>query len=187
MAKKDWKHEYFYIVPRGSTNKDEWLSKIPVLGIKQTDNVLAIKRAFENAVALLKDSQYVSEYSKIILLSLSAELFLKAIIYKTTNSIAWGHDLHELYYTLNENERNSLLDCYLLRTIPKECFNENFDTKLDEAINDFESCLCMSAVCFETLRYNHELSTYAYDLGFIHNFAVDLNILSEKLGFKCKT
>ncbi|MEG1814211.1 MAG: hypothetical protein RR337_13055, partial [Clostridia bacterium] len=118
MSRKDWEKTYGYLGPPG-TSEDECL-KFPVLGDKDTNRERVARNAFVNGVALIKDAKNISEYSQVILLSLAGELLLKAIVCKTTGNLPRGHDLHELFFSLNQDEQNTILDYYLERSIPLE-------------------------------------------------------------------
>lgn len=106
MSRTDWKNQNLIIGPPDSS-KDNCI-EIPILGNTETDKRKVMNNAFRNACILLKDALSVSEYSQIILVSLSSELFLKAIIYKTNNILVKGHDFHELFFNLNQEERDNL-------------------------------------------------------------------------------
>jgi hypothetical protein len=177
MAKSDWKD---CEITLGSPDGTESLCiKIPILGQKHTNIKLIMSNAFKNAANLLKDADAVSSYSRIILCSLSCELFLKAIIIKTQNKITWGHDIYELYFELGDKERNQLLDAFLLRRIASD--EDDIDLKISEGIDDFEKSLMLDAFLFETIRYKHEYGIIIYDENFIYNFAHDLKKLGEDL------
>lgn len=115
MAKSDWKKCEISLGTPDALESE--CIKIPIHGQKQTNIHSIMSNAFRNAVNLLKDAETILLDSRIILCSLSCELFLKAIIIKTQNRITWGHDIHELYFELGEEEQNRLLDALLFETI----------------------------------------------------------------------
>lgn len=178
MAKSDWKDcEITIDSPDGT---ESLCFKIPIHGQEHTNMQLIMKYAFKNAANLLKDADAVSSYSRIILCSLSCELFLKAIIIKTQNKKIRGHDIYELYFELGDKERNQLLDAFVLRGIASD--EDDIDLKISEGIADFEKSLMLDAFLFETIRYKHEYDIIIYDENFIYNFAHDLKKLGEDLG-----
>lgn len=181
MSKKDWKNQNF-IIGSPDSSKDDFIN-IPILGTTEIDKRKVMNNAFRNACTLLKDAISDSEYSQIILVSFSSELFLKAIIYKTNNTLVKGHDLYELFFNLNQKERDFLIFSYGERNLPKEIIDTDLDDNILQVMDAFENSLAINAMCFETLRYKHELSSYAYSKAFAVNFATDLMQLGKTLGF----
>ena len=179
MAKSDWKNCNISI--EHSDTYEEDCITLPIHGETELNTQRKMNNAFHNAVSLLKDAMNVSSNSRLILCSLSCELFIKAIILKTQNKTVRGHDLHELYFKLGQGEQNHLIDSFIIRNIRD---NKEIDTsKIDDLVDAFESSLMLDACLFETIRYKHEYSTMVYDEAFIYNFALDLKGLSCALGF----
>lgn len=179
MSKADWKNQKIIIGPPNAEQED--YIEISALGEKDENIRRVMANAFDNALLLLKDAMSVSEYSRIILTSLSCELFLKAILFKTKNIVMKGHDIHELFSNLNQEEQDYLIFAYAERDIPEETPDSELDNKFMDAFNEFETNLMVNALCFETIRYKHELGAYIYNPAFITNFAIDLKHLGDKL------
>lgn len=180
MSKNDWYDTYISISPPGEDEDCKF--NIPILGTEESDGINIMRGSFLNALKLLEDGKAVSEYSKIILLSLASELFLKSILYKTTRKRCKTHDLYELYSQLNTSEQDKIIDIYLERSVPDSISDKSLGIAVEKGIEQFESCLAMSAMCFETLRYMHERLTFVYCMDFISTFPVDL----AKLGYNLK-
>ena len=179
MVKSDWKKCEISLGTPDALESE--CIKIPIHGQKQTNIHSIMSNAFRNAVNLLKDAETILLDSRIILCSLSCELFLKAIIIKTQNRITWGHDIHELYFELGEEEQNRLLDAFVSRHITSD--EDVIDSKINEVIDDFEKLLMLDALLFETIRYKYEYGTIVYNESFIYFFAHDLKTLGEEMGF----
>lgn len=179
MSKADWKNQKIIIGPPNAEQED--YIEISALGEKDENIRRVMANAFDNALLLLKDAMSVSEYSRVILTSLSCELFLKAILFKTKNIVMKGHDIHELFSNLNQEEQDYLIFAYAERDIPEETPDSELDNKFMDAFNEFETNLMVNALCFETIRYKHELGAYIYNPAFITNFAIDLKHLGDKL------
>ena len=174
MSKSDWKDTEVTIeLPEDNLS-------IPIHGERETDPQKIATSAFHNACRLLEDSQKVSDDSALILQAFSSELFLKFIIWETQKKSVRGHDIHELFFELREEEQNELLFSYLKR-IAAEKEEPLDDEHLQLWLDKFEDWLSIDALLFETIRYKHEYTTMVYNPGFIHNLAYDLKLLAEKL------
>lgn len=102
MSKSNWNDVEIAIAPPG-TPESEWLF-MPIHGTPQPDANLIMKEAFRCAETMLLDTKNVSEQSQIILCALSCELFLKSIIMDTIHKQVRGHDLYELFFSLQQKE-----------------------------------------------------------------------------------
>ena len=118
----------------------------------------------------------------MILCSLSCELFLKSIILKTQNRNVRGHDIHELYFALREEEQDFLLDAFIEENLKSN--SQTTDTDIDAAVDKFNNLLMVDACLFETIRYKHEYSIIIYHEQFIYSLAHNLKVLGENLGLR---
>lgn len=180
MSRKEWEDKHILIGPPGSS--DDQCLKVLMLGKKDENLNRAAKNAYKNGVNLLEDSKKVSEYTRLVIVPLSAELLLKSIIYSTTQKFPRGHDLYELFFMLNAEEQNEILYSYLTRNIAEDTVLDDIDAKVNEEVDSFEDLLSMNAMCFETLRYKHELSSYVHCIDFVFNLCVSLKQLGSKFG-----
>ena len=157
MARDKWKDCKIII---GSPNMaDEDKIEISIHGEKENDIQKVMENAYYNALNFCTDAQNITEDSQMVLYSLSCELFFKAIIIKTQNRMVRGHDLHELFFELNENEQNYLIDEYLKMEINTDDFNDEI---IDEILDEFENNLAINARLFEVIRYKNEYCTIVY-------------------------
>lgn len=179
MSNKDWSDVKITIGPPDMPDNER--IQLPIHGEKDGDAERISTNTFRNAVVLLKDAAEISEYSRIILSSLSCELFLKAIIFKTKDEVVYGHDIYKLFFMLNQEEQNYLIDAFTMRTITSNTTVS--DLEIDKIIDGFETDLAVNALVFETVRYKHEYSAIVYNSAFVYKFAVDLRNLAIILGF----
>lgn len=157
-------HKILLSTPDG---KEEPLA-IPVRGIKSTDIKLMTKRAFKSATDHFDASEQLSGTSQIILLALSCELFLKAILMKITGEeVKKEHDLHILFYEELPPEQRSLII---------SLFNPSKWTE-----DEIENMTMLHANCFVDLRYDYELGIYVYNKGFLRVFASCLEKACESI------
>lgn len=86
-------------------------------------------------------------------------------------------------YFLTLIRKNVIIYSYEERNLPKEILDTDLDDKILQVIDAFENSLAINAMCFETIRYKHELSSYVYNKAFALNFATDLMQLGKTLRF----
>jgi len=162
--KKNYWDDYEITIGPSDENEEDCI-KIPIHGIKQTDINNIMSDAYINAKKYLEDAIKVSDISRVVLASLSCELFFKTIIIKTKKKNLHIHSLYKLYCELSENEKETLISL----------FSEN-QTK-----ERIEELIIIHDLSFEKIRYRHELSTFFYYEFFLLELASCLQKLSDKL------